>query len=98
MSGYKFTYSEENRIKDIAMKLIKAANNNSKMKLNDKELLMIRKMAMLQQTDDNLLIETWMKVNPNMTEEESKYTLDLMLSNTKWNYFGTTNIKHWKNK
>lgn len=95
--NYKFTYSEENRIKDIAMKLIKAANN-SKMKLNDKELLMIRKMTMLHQTDDNLLIETWMKVNPNMTEEESKYTLDLMLSNTKWNYFDTTNIKQWKIK
>lgn len=98
MSSYKFTYSEENRMKDIAMKLIKAAKNNSKLKFNDKELLMIRKMAMLHQTDDNLLIETWMKVNPNMTEEESKYTLNLMLSNTKWNYFDTTCLKQWKIK
>lgn len=96
--SYKFTYSEENRMKEIAMKLIKAAKNNSKLKFNDKELLMIRKMAMLYQTDNNLLIETWMKVNPNMTEEESKYTLDLMLSNTKWNYFDTSNIKQWKFK
>lgn len=98
MSSYKFTYSEENRMKDIAMKLIKAVKNNSKLKFNDKELLMIRKMAMLHQTDDNLLIETWMKVNPNMTEEESKYTLNLMLSNTKWNYFDTTCLKQWKIK
>lgn len=96
--SYKFTYSEENRIRDIAMKLIKAVNNNSKLKLNDKELLMIRKMAMLHQTDNNLLIEIWMKVNPNMTEEESKYTVDLMLSNTKWNYFDTSNLKQWNIK
>ncbi|QIC46208.1 hypothetical protein GAG94_03155 [Lysinibacillus sphaericus] len=98
MNSYKFTYSEENRMKDIAMKLIKVVKNNCKLKFNDKELLMIRKMAMLHQTDNNLLIEIWMKVNPNMTEEESKYTLDLMLSNTKWNYFDTSNLKQWNIK
>lgn len=93
MMSYKFTYSEENRIKDIAIKLIKLTKNNTELKFSDKELLMIRKMDMLHQTDDSILIETWMKANPNMTEEESKYTLDLMLSNTKWNYFDTSNYK-----
>ncbi|KOS60377.1 hypothetical protein FJQ98_15810 [Lysinibacillus agricola] len=91
--GYEFTHSEENTIKSIAVKLIDSTKNDTDLNLTDEELLMVRKMAILHQTDDSLLVNTWTKANSNMNEDEAKYTLDLMLSNMKWKYFDASKLK-----